>query len=157
MEIFICKDKQGNRMVNMLMVDGIPQYPRNTVVSISQDDAAQKLSIKKGNSKDTPVTLNYSQVVSVSYDSEKEVTVKDKNSLGRAVVGSAFGPLGAILGGISGVGAKHKTKVRYLLTIGYKSSKNEEKELVFETTSVTFGIESFVSEFTKKIITVTEL
>jgi len=45
----------------------------------------------------------------------KGTQLKDKSSIGRAVIGGViFGPVGAIVGGISGVGAK-QAKTTYLI------------------------------------------
>ncbi|MCB2297075.1 zinc ribbon domain-containing protein [Clostridium tagluense] len=57
--------------------------------------------------------IHYSQVISV--EELKGTELKDKSSIKRAVVGGVvFGPLGAIVGSISGVGAKN-AKTFYLI------------------------------------------
>ena len=61
----------------------------------------------------TILKIHYSQIISV--EELKETQLKDKSSIGRAVVGGViFGPVGAIVGGISGVGSKN-AKMYYIL------------------------------------------
>ena len=69
--------------------------------------------------------LNINKISSVRIFTEKEIIEKDKSVVGRAVAGTLIaGPLGTIVGGISGVGSKKKKKNFRIMTINYGEDKN---------------------------------
>lgn len=60
--------------------------------------------------------IHYSQIISAFEISQKEI--ENKSTIGRAVAGGLiFGPLGAVIGGVSGIGSKNIMK--YYLCINY--------------------------------------
>lgn len=62
------------------------------------------------------IQINYSQIISVS--EIKGTELKDKSVIGRAVVGGVIlGPVGAVVGGMSGIGEKYVKS--YILIISY--------------------------------------
>ena len=64
-------------------------------------------------------------------DHERIVTLKEKSVVGRALVGTLFGPVGAIVGGMSGIGTKEvATMPDNLLTI-WCSDGEAQTALVF--------------------------
>jgi len=53
--------------------------------------------------------IHNSQIISLKTLSQEELAKVDKSVIGRAVVGGLIlGPLGAIIGGMSGIGNKEK-------------------------------------------------
>jgi hypothetical protein len=115
--------------IHMKFVDGINSYKSGDIVSIDIDDSANEIVIKGFLNRKAPIVhLPISKVTYVSLDTEQEEIEKNKSVVGRAVAGSLIaGPLGAVIGGMSGIGTKKKKgKERVILTIGYTDG-----ELVF--------------------------
>jgi hypothetical protein len=76
--------------------------------------------------------LNYDQIISIDTTTEEKTKEKSKSVVGRAVVGGALlGPVGAVVGGMSGTGTNKTTKTSYYMVINYKSKNEEIKELKF--------------------------
>lgn len=72
----------------------------------------------------TLLEIHYSQIISVEEFNGSEL--KDKSSIGRAVIGGVvFGSLGAIVGGISGIGTKNVNV--YYLVINYWDTNTKQK------------------------------
>jgi nucleoside permease NupC len=74
------------------------------------------------------VSLKYDQITDVFYGLKTELKEKNKSVIGRAIVGGALlGPLGAIIGGTSGVGKKSKRDTKTYFIISYLDSKGNDK------------------------------
>lgn len=85
--------------------------------------------------KTDPITLDYKQINDVYYGFETEIVEKDKSVIGRAAAGGlVFGPIGAIVGAVSGIGSKKQEKKKTLFIISYISSSGEQDYLRFEDT-----------------------
>lgn len=64
--------------------------------------------------------ISYQQIIDMKFISHKQLGTEDKSVIGRAVVGGLLlGPLGAVVGGISGVGSKTKTIGNYYFVINF--------------------------------------
>ena len=64
--------------------------------------------------------ISYQQIIDMKFVSHKQLVTEDKSVIGRAVVGNLLlGPLGAVVGGISGVGSKIKTVGNYYFVINF--------------------------------------
>jgi len=64
--------------------------------------------------------IHNSQIISINRTSKVELLNTDKSVIGRAVVGGLIlGPLGAVVGGMSGIGTKQKIKDKSFLVINY--------------------------------------
>ena len=62
----------------------------------------------------------FDQIVSLKSANQKQLTTVKKSVVGRAVVGDLIlGPLGAIVGGMSGIGSKTKLVGKYYLIINF--------------------------------------
>ena len=93
------------------------------------------LEIKANLKKHEPITLQYSQITDVFYGQETEVVEKDRSVIGRAVAGGLlFGGVGAVVGGISGVGKKEKKVTKLLFIISYTAKDGQDAFLQFEDT-----------------------
>lgn len=126
MSIFDCIDKEGNTYSNMTLIDGIKSINANMPVRLTlQKDG--KLRIEQRVLKNKPVYLAYSQITNAGLITEEEIIEKSKSVVGRAAVGGLFlGPLGAIVGGMSGTGKKTKTKSETYFVINYNSGSTGE-------------------------------
>lgn len=152
MSIFGKKNKSGNRSVNLSFIDGISGYSKGTAIELSLDDNEQCLTMIARVYKKPPVHLKYEQIIATNVVSEKEVIEKSKNTVGRAIAGGVIlGPLGSIIGGMSGVGTKKVSNTHYFMIINYKSKDNEIKVISFEIVGASLHWSSFVDELRTKI------
>ncbi|MBU3107137.1 hypothetical protein [Clostridium gasigenes] len=152
MSIFGKKNKSGNRSVNLSYMDGLNGYVIGTAVEVSINDENQSVTVKSRAYKKPEIHLKLDQITGVTVISEKDVVEKSKSTVGRAVVGGVLlGPLGAIVGGMSGIGNKVKSSTKYFMVINYKSREEEIKVLSFEIVGASLHWSSFVEELRKKI------
>ncbi|MHB7978931.1 hypothetical protein CF067_00895 [Clostridium sporogenes] len=150
--IFGKKNKEGNRAVNLTYIDGIETYSRGTAVEVSINEANECLTVKARAFKKADIHLKLDQITGVNVVSEKEIIEKSKSTVGRAVAGGVLlGPLGAIVGGMSGIGNKQKSETHYFMVINYKSRSEEIKVLSFEIVGASLHWSSFVKELRSKI------
>lgn len=106
--------------------DGIPGIPEGYVISIC---LMSDHILITGNKKLPEIALPFPQIT--SFGTIKEDAFQNKSSIGRAAVGGLLlGPLGAVVGAVSGTGQKKKQKV--YLVINYVSSSGEEAALTAE-------------------------
>ncbi len=103
-------------------VEGISSYGQEEIIqaTIEQDNVLFKsVTDKKKTAK-----LSLRKINSVRIFTEKEIVEKDKSVVGRAVLGTLIaGPLGTIVGGMTGIGSKKKKKDYRILAITYDSDK----------------------------------
>lgn len=152
--LFKRKNKSGNKAINLSFVDGVESYSKGTAIELSLDDKEECLVMKARVFKDKPIVkLNYEQIVEAEVITEKEIIESGKSTVGRALVGGVLlGSLGAIVGGMSGIGNKTKSSKHYFLVVNYKSSNSEEaKALSFEIVGASLHWDSFVKELKTKI------
>ncbi|CEN87332.1 hypothetical protein [Paraclostridium sordellii] len=158
MGIFTKKNKNGDRSVNLTFIDGIPGYVKGTAIALSIELDTNYLTIRPRVHKHLPeVSIDMDRLVGVTVASEKEILEKekDKSVIGRAAIGGVLlGPLGAIVGGMSGIGTKtkSKTKSKNYIIINYKSLDNELKILSFEIVGASLHWTSFVEELNRIIL-----
>lgn len=91
------------------------------------------LELKAALSKHEPISLQYSQITDIFHGIQSELVEKDSSVIGRAVAGGLlFGGVGAVVGGMSGVGKKKEKNVTMkVLIISYTSKDGEDKFLQF--------------------------
>lgn len=157
MGIFTKKNKNGDRSVNLSFIDGIPGYGRGTAIALSIEKDKNYLTIRPRAFKHLPeVSIDMDRLVGVTVANEKEILEKEKEKsvVGRAVIGGVLlGPLGAIVGGMTGIGSKttSKTTSKNYIIINYKSLNDELKILSFEIVGASLHWTSFVEELSKII------
>lgn len=82
---------------------------------------------------DMSFTLGRSQITNSGYFTEQDVVSKNKSVVGRSIAGGLlFGQMGAVIGGLSGVGGKNKTIHKKFVFITYQSSDNTDCGVAFE-------------------------
>jgi len=90
--------------------------------------------------------IHNSQIISIKQTSREELSKTDKSVIGRAVVGGLIlGPLGAIVGGMSGIGSKEKLKNQHYLVVNYW-----DKETKAAQTLLIGGDKTLIHAFIKK-------
>lgn len=118
--------------VNLIHVDGLMGYG-SAVVILNLDDDNKCITINPKVYKVPPVHLRYEQIINIGSITEEEIIEKNKSTVGRALAGGLLlGPLGAIVGGMSGIGTNKSNKTTYYMVINYKSLEEETKALSFK-------------------------
>ncbi|WP_269477340.1 hypothetical protein [Hominibacterium faecale] len=83
--------------------------------------------------------LDYKQIINVLYEDIKYTVPKKAPGLGGLIVGSFFGGMGAIIGGLAGASKETKTVYMKCLTIIYNTATRDTKRIYFEDTSCFTG------------------
>lgn len=153
MGLFSKKNKDGDRSVNLSFVDGIEGFGKGLAVEVSINNVNECITVKSRIDKKKPsVHLKFEQITGVNVVSEKEIIEKSKSVTGRAVAGGVLlGPLGAIVGGMSGIGNKQKSETHYYMIINYKSRAEDIKVLSFEIVGVVLSLTAFIEELRSNI------
>lgn len=107
--------------ITMQFVEGTNAYNLNDFISINIDEKNEEVTFKGFMNKKKPIVhLPLNKLLGVKLESEQEIIEKSKSVVGRAAIGLVAGPLGAIIGGMSGIGKKKKKgKEKVILTIEY--------------------------------------
>lgn len=140
------------RSVNVSSFDGIEVLPRGLAIKLIADDDNNEILIKSRVIKKPEVHLKYNKITGINVITEKEILEKNKSVVGRAVLGGVLlGPLGAILGGMSGIGSKGKADKHYFIVINYKSKDDDIKVISFEIVGASIGWNKFIDHIRGKI------
>lgn len=116
------------------LVSGIPGWGENILV-IKAELLADRITFHKSSLQDMgSISLMYNQITEANFFTETEIITKSKSVIGRSLVGSTlFGPVGAVVGGMSGIGDKKEEKSKHYYMITYTNSKNEFAQIVLNT------------------------
>ncbi len=138
--------KEKVTFCKFLVVDGcIPGMSSPSLVKISL--LPDQMEIRQITGGKNIAYLSYTQINNAQKINEEEITEANKSSIGRAVVGGVLlGPLGAMVGGMSGIGKKKKTKYKDYFVVNYTSSTDESSVISFEITGATVGFSKFLFE-----------
>lgn len=156
--IFGKKNKNGNRAVNLCYVDGVNSYIKGAAIELSIDDENKRITIIPRAYKNLPtVHIKLEQIIAANVVTEKEIIEKSKSTVGRAIAGGVvLGPLGAIIGGMSGIGNKVSSSDKYYMVINYKSLEDEIKVLSFEIVGASLHWGSFIKELRTRVNSYTQ-
>jgi hypothetical protein len=150
MGIFGKKNKEV-KPVELTYIDGVEGYSKGTVVTLSLNDEKQCLVMEALKGNYPLVNISFEKIVAANLVHERDVIESNKSTAGRAIVGGVLlGPLGAIVGGMSGIGTKKNTKLRDFLVINYKS-QDTIKVLSFEIVNITLNLPKFINKLREKI------
>jgi len=124
------KKKEVTKVV-LKHTDGLKSYG-DAMVNLEINDDKQCIIITPKVYKIPPVSLKYENILNIASVSEKDIIEKNKSTVGRAIVGGVvLGPLGAIVGGMSGIGTNKGNQVNYYTVINYQVD-GEVKVLSFK-------------------------
>ena len=128
MGLFNGKGKNGNLKIQMVHIDGLPNYVEKAWLYVTLNNTNEQITFKGINKKDTEINLPFSKITTIGTVSEE--IVKENSGTGRAIAGGLlFGTAGAVVGAVT---AKDKKKTIYYKVINYVSN-NEEKSIVLGT------------------------
>lgn len=128
MGLFNGKDKNGNLKIQMVHIEGLPNYVEKAWLYATLDNTNKQITFKGINKKDTEINLPIDKITGIGSVSEE--IVKENSGVGRAIAGSLlFGGAGAVVGAIT---AKDKKKTIYYKVINYVSN-NEERSIILGT------------------------
>jgi len=97
-------------------IDGINQLAKGIDVNIS---------FSEGNIQIDNIIYRISSIDKLKISSSKQLADKEKSVIGRAIVGSAFGGIGAVVGGMSGINDGSKeTRLIHYLTMTFKDGSS---------------------------------
>lgn len=134
-----------------MAVDGLPGYQQGDAINATINKASGILTIRARAFKRPEIQLPLDRITYAESKTETELQERDKSVIGRAAVGALFlGPLGAMIGGMSGIGSKQKKSVKQFLIIAYSSTSGEEKAIALEIVGASIGWEKFLKEINPK-------
>ena len=114
-------------MATLLYFDGISKMTPQEVVTVFADNDRGRVEITSCSTKRS-VFIAYSQLCAAGIVNDVEIIGTDKSVIGRAAVGGLIlGPVGAIVGGISGTGEKSRAITKYYYVINYHPASAPEE------------------------------
>lgn len=142
--------KEKVTFYKFLVVDGcVPGMAAPSTVKISL--LPDQIEIRQIIGGKGVAYLSYNQVTAAAKVNEQEISESDKSVVGRAVVGGVLlGPLGAVVGGMSGIGKKQKKVYKDYFVINYTSANGDPSVLSFEMVGPPVGFAPFLSELKEK-------
>ena len=133
--------------------DGIYEHKENVVTEIPNGKVLVTLhthGIQVNQGLITFYPIHYSQIISLKQTSLEELTKTDKSIVGRAVVGGLIlGPLGAIVGGMTGIGNKEKSVNIHYLVMNYWDTKTKAAQTLLIRGNKTL-IKAFINRTEKE-------
>lgn len=120
---------------NFKLVDGLPNWPQNLLIATVEiyDDCLMFWKAATPRQNQSPTILKIKSIIKTEYLTEKEIIEKSKNVVGRAAAGAMlFGPVGALIGGMSGIGNSQKQKSHTFYIIHFINSQEEEAIITLE-------------------------
>lgn len=146
------KDKKKNKSIHTFYISGIESYNKDNPTTLILDNWKESLIIESKESNYPTYVIDFNQIIVADVLTENEVLQENKSVVGRAAIGGVLlGPLGAIIGGMSGIGNKTYNQAHYYLVINYKSKTGEIKILSFETAGFS-NWRAFIKELKGKIL-----
>jgi hypothetical protein len=95
--------------------------------------------------------IHNSQIISLKTVSQEELVKTDKSVIGRAVVGGLIlGPLGAIVGGMSGIGSKEKFINKQYFIINFWDTTTQSAQSILISSTEGTKINSFIARQAKE-------
>lgn len=146
------KNNIKNRKVCFAFVSGIDNLftIENEVVNVTIDRLNGKLLIVSRLNKKRSASLALNKITDVRDVTDVQIKEVDKSVVGRAVVGGLLmGPLGSIIGGMSGIGGKKEVQSKHHFVIISYESNGASRQIVLEIVGASTGWKEFVAELPK--------
>ena len=129
MGIFSKKINDGNIEMAAKHISGLEKmYIKDIMIYATWNNSERSIIFKNRiyTKKQIEKTVNLSidKINRIEIVSEKEIIEKGKSVGGRAVIGGLLlGPLGLLVGGMSGIGKNKTTKIKMFMVINYDEDK----------------------------------
>lgn len=142
------KEKKEKTKMFFNSVEGLNINPNE---KIELEKMEGKIVIRKALTTIVLEEIDYKDIVSIYRYDEREVIEKNKSVLGRAIIGGVLtGGIGAVVGGISGVGTKNKKgKLKFFIDIEY--FKNNSKSKILLEDYFLIGTDSFINSIQQEV------
>ena len=134
MGLFDGKNKQGMFELSLTTAGPIGDIPGGALVKVCADTNRKAVVIKLmfGGERVLPCE----KITNAISTTTTEIEQRSKSVAGRAVIGGVLlGPVGAIVGGMTGIGTKEKKKIQSFVIINY-TSNGEDKIAAFISPTV---------------------
>lgn len=119
------KAKEADVGIRLKHIVGVGSMPEGALLNVIVSTTDNKLYVSRGSKEESVLEVSLDDIEFAENIKAEKITHKDKSVVGRAAIGTLIaGPLGAMIGGISGTGTKKKKKDHYVLTIGYEGDKH---------------------------------
>lgn len=147
MPIFKSKNRDGDRSVNFMAGESILSIPKGTATNVTLNKSLNRLEFRNRLKRSSdPIILQLSKITAVTKLNEKEIIEKSKSVAGRAVVGGiVLGPVGALVGGMSGIGNKQRSDYKTYLVINY-TSNGDTNAISLEIVGASIGWDKFYKD-----------
>lgn len=147
MGLFNRKDKKEKISMYFNHISGL-DLDKGFAVSLNKLE--DEILIEYGNGK-FQLKIPYSNIVKVNRYTITEEEFKKKSILGRAIVGGVLtGGVGAVIGGMTGIGDKKTTRDVSIVEIEYNNSGSAE--IILLEDYIVFGTEKFINSIESKVL-----
>jgi hypothetical protein len=145
-ETALIKEKKSKKVMHFKNISGL-SLSEGTLITLLKYDYG---IIIEDSRKQYKIDISYKNIINIMCDTYSETETKNKSVLGRAVVGGVLtGGVGAIVGGMSGIGSKQKTKKVPIVRIDYVVKG--VKDTILLEDSIELGTSAFIDSIRKKI------
>ncbi len=150
MGIFSTKNKNNERNVNFAAGNDFGAITQNTAINATLKEDC--IFIVSRLNKKMSVSLKYEKITNCEYITEQDIQEKSKSVLGRAAIGGLLlGPVGAVVGGMTGLkGTKKKEKTREFIIINYTTGNDETGIIYLEIVGASLNWKTFLTELKGK-------
>ena len=150
MGIFSTKNKNNERSVNFAAGNDFGAITQNTAINATLKEDC--IFIVSRLNKKMSVSLKYEKITNCEYITEQDIKEKSKSVLGRAAIGGLLlGPVGAVVGGMTGLkGTKKKEKTREFIIINYTTGNDETGVIYLEIVGASLNWKTFLTELKGK-------
>ncbi|NFA43404.1 SHOCT domain-containing protein [Clostridium botulinum] len=96
------------------------------------------------------INIYYQDIINVTYGTYCDEITKNKSTVGRAIIGGVLtGGIGAVVGGMSGIGTKTKTKKLFAMYLEYMDTTT--KNLIVLEDVMLVGVKKFIEQIKIKM------
>lgn len=149
MGFFSKKEKDKKEKISMYF-NHISGLDLDKGFAISLNKLEDEILIEYGSGK-FQLKIPYSNIVKVYRYTITEEEFKKKSILGRAIVGGVLtGGVGAVIGGMTGIGDKKTTRDVSIVEIDYNISGSAE--IILLEDYIVFGTEKFINSIESKVL-----
>jgi len=117
---FCCKYVQGLPIDGLFFNIACGFEPEELVIKTNYNELAELQGIDMNDPDAKTFRIPYTRILAIDTMSQTNIQEKNKSVIGRGIVGGLlFGPAGAVIGGISGIGTKTVTTTSQLFVVAY--------------------------------------